>query len=110
MRLVKVFYLCVFLFSAPLLAQNCDGPMNTVALKNVVEYLNKNNNELARLSFAKDILVRECLSCDQAIQILKTFKSAASREAFLTAVKEGRLVDEQNQGILEEFNAENSLN
>ncbi len=107
MRLVKVFFISALLFSGSLVAQNCDVPMNARALKSVVKYLNENSNELSRLSYAKDILVRECLSCEQAIQIMKTFKSSTSRDNYFLELKKGYLVDDENTAFIERFMAEN---
>ncbi len=96
MQFLKVFFLCTAIYSGGLLAQNCSSGMEDKALKSVIGYLKSNNNELSRLSYAKDLLVRECFTCDQAIEIMKTFSRNSSRETYLIELKKGFLVDKEN--------------
>lgn len=81
--------------------------MDSRALKGVVEYLKKNNNELSRLSYAKDILARQCLSCDQALKIMQVFKTKSSQQKYLEELKKGYLTDKENIAVIEKFIAQN---
>ncbi len=103
MRLAGVIVIVGLLFSGSVTAQNCNGGMNSRALSSVLTYLNENNHELSRLSYAKDLLVRECLTCDQAIKIMKTFKSNTSRNNYFAELKKGYLVDVENIALIESF-------
>lgn len=102
MKKIKLLTLAIFSSTCFLFAANCDAPMHTqmfTAIKNSAVH---KQSEVQRLEYVKAVVSRQCVSSDQAKELIVLFQEEANREAFFNYVKD-HLTDEDQVDEVEQL-------
>lgn len=88
MKKIKLLTLAIFSSSCFLFAGNCDAPMHSqmfMAIKNSAIH---KQSEVQRLEYVKGVVSRQCVSSNQAEELIVLFKEESNRKAFYNYVKD----------------------
>ncbi len=88
MKKIKLLTLAIFSSSCFLFAGNCDAPMHSQMFMSIKNSAIHKQSESQRLEYVKGVVSRQCVSSEQAGELIVLFKDESSRQAFYNYVKD----------------------
>lgn len=88
MKKIKLLTLAIFSSTCFLFATDCDAPMHSqmfTAIKNSAVH---KQSEVQRLGYVQGVVSRQCVSSDQAKELIVLFEEVSNRQAFFDYVKD----------------------